>query len=242
MPVDILIPVRNGYLHFWQLYESIRHLIADSEIGQIIVVDDCSPEPAEEIFELNTPVRLYRIDDDIPWNREGARNLGTTMAETKWIVHVDIDHVLQPQCAWRLYERNFSDNHWYRFKRFRVGKADDTRKKDAIPDDQEYGPIKPHIDSYLCTKEMYWKAGGYNEDYSGCLGGGGQFLKIMKKMIGEAKLLPEDIYLEVFTRDRVLDASISDLSRDKTEFKRRKNLIGLRKAENPLRFKWHQVR
>jgi glycosyltransferase involved in cell wall biosynthesis len=42
MPVDILIPVRNQYLHFRQLYESIRHLIADNEIGQIIVVDDHS--------------------------------------------------------------------------------------------------------------------------------------------------------------------------------------------------------
>ncbi len=42
--MDILIPVRNQYLLFRQLYESIRSHIPDEEIGQIIVVDDHSPE------------------------------------------------------------------------------------------------------------------------------------------------------------------------------------------------------
>jgi glycosyltransferase involved in cell wall biosynthesis len=208
---------------------------------QVIIVDDCSPEPAAEIVKPSPGIQLYRIEDNIPWNREGARNLGATVADTKWIVQIDIDHVLPPECAWKLVERNYDDSHWYLFRRFRVGKADDTRRKDTIPDDQEYGPIKPHMDSYFCTKDAYWKAGGYNEDYSGCLGGGGQFLKMMRMVSGEPKLLPEDMYLEVYTRDRVADASVSDLSRDKSEFKRRKKLIGLRKAENPLRFKWKRI-
>jgi hypothetical protein len=213
----------------------------------VVIVDDCSPEPAEEIVDWRDGlVSLYRIDDDIPWNREGARNLGAHVAETDWIIQTDIDHVLPADCVDQLLDyllavEFLGENHWYRFPRFRVGKADETRMKDAIPRSQEYGPIKPHIDSYLCTRDMYWRAGGYNEDYSGCLGGGGQFLKMMKLIGGEPVLLPDDIYLEVHTRHSVSDASVSDLSRDKAEFRKRRNKIGLKKAENPLRFKWHKI-
>lgn len=211
-----------------------------------VVIDDCSKEPASEIVQKGDPVSLYRIDTDIPWNREGARNLGAHVAKTDWIIQIDIDHVLPAKCADSLLDfilavEFIGKCRWYRFPRFRVGKADETRKKDAIPQDQEYGQIKPHIDSYLCTKELYWKVGGYNEDYSGCLGGGGQFLKLMKLVAGEPELLPEDVYLEVHTRYSVPDASVDDLSRDKTEFKRRRKLYGSKRAENPLRFKWHMV-
>jgi len=208
---------------------------------RVIIVDDCSPEPAEEcIGRGHENLELYRIDTDIPWNREGARNLGAHLADTEWIIHVDTDHILPVDCAISLLEEDLDPSAWYRFSRFRVGKADDTRKKDAIPDDLEYGPVKPHIDSYLCTRDMYWEAGGYNEDYSGCLGGGGPFLKRMKKTCGEP-IVFYDIFLEVYTRDKFPDASVSDLSRDKTEFKNRQRKIGRRKGKNPLRFDWRKI-
>ena len=207
----------------------------------IIVVDDCSPEPAQDIITENDNVSLYRIDDDIPWNREGARNLGSHLAETRWIIHVDTDHILPVQCAKNLCKAHIFDRFWYRFPRFRVGKADDTRKKDSIPDEQEYGPIKPHIDSYLCTKLQYWEVGGYNEEYSGCLGGGGPFLKAMKNVHGEPLILSDGIHLEVYTRSEVQDASVWDLSRDKTEFKRRKKIFGSTRPKECLKFKWHKI-
>jgi hypothetical protein len=128
---------------------------------------------------------------------------------------------------------------WYRFARFRVGKADETRKKDLIPDEKEFGEIKPHIDSYLVTKEIYWKAGGYDESYSGCLGGGSPFLEQLA-IAAPMKLLPEDIHLHVYTRHVIPDASISTLSRDTSEYKRRRAVIGKVKGKNPLRFKWHR--
>lgn len=209
---------------------------------KVIVVDDCSPEPAFPILQGIDRVSLYRIEDDIPWNREGARNLGAMEAETEWIIHMDIDHILPPECIEALFSTEVDKKKWYRFKRFRVGLADDTRKKDSIPDEQEYGEIKPHIDSYLCTKKLYWDAGGYNEEYSGCLGGGGPFLKQLAKTAGSAALIfPGDVRLEVYTRTKAKDASVWDLSRDKSEFRKRKRKFGIERAVNPLRFKWHQV-
>jgi len=206
---------------------------------RVVIIDDCSPEPAD--VTLLRGIEVYRIETDIPWNREGARNLGAFVAETEWIIHVDIDHVLPSECVENLFKCEVDPKHWYKFFRFRVGKADETRKKDTIPEDQEYGSIKPHIDSFLCTKKLYWEVGGYNENYSGSLGGSGPFLRRMTLVGGQYKLLDVNTYLEVYTRDKISDASVSDLSRDTAEFRRKKNLFGIDKGKNPLRFAWKKL-
>lgn len=218
---------------------------------KIIVVDDGSPVSAESVMRENPirlqtfkpdPITTYRIDVDIPWNRAGARNLGSHVAETEWLLHTDTDHVLSAPMAAALTERlpTLSKKKWYRFARVRVGAADETRKKDKIPDDCAFGEIKPHIDSYLCQRLLYWKVGGYDEDYSGCLGGGSPFLKQLEAAAA-VEVLPE--VLHVHTRHSVSDASAA-LDRDTNEYTRRrkaKERAGNTKAKNPLRFPWHRV-
>jgi glycosyltransferase involved in cell wall biosynthesis len=227
------------------LREQIRLWNAYPEGVQIILVDDGSPEPALPIVEecasgwLKQRLSVYRIGIDVPWNRGGARNLATKEAATDWIVHVDIDHVLTGDCAKRLLDFTPDPKRWYRFERYRNGKADDTRKKDKIPPFLDYGKIHPHIDSYLCTKEAYWKAGGYNEDFSGCLGGGSPFLALMESTNGPSAMLPSDISLQVYTRSVVADSSDHTLSRDRGEFSRRKaTLKKPYRGHNPIRFPW----
>jgi len=214
---------------------------------QIIVVDDGSPEDAySQIDEhadevLRDRISLYRVDVDLNWNRGGARNLSSQQATTPWLCHLDIDHVLPADCARRLLKFTPDPRHWYRFTRFRNGAADETRRKDLIPPSQTYGKIKPHIDGYLCTKHMYWKAGGYNEDFTGCLGGGSPFLAELAKQ-GSVLMAPEDIALEVYTRSKIADASDMSLSRDRTEYARRKAAMkGKVAGKNPIRFPWHKV-
>lgn len=215
----------------------------------IIVVDDGSPEPALPIIqkrastELLKRVRLYRITVDIPWNREGARNLGATEADSDWIVHIDIDHILPAPAAAALREFKPKNGTWYRFPRWRQGKADETRRKDDLPADAVYGRIKPHIDSYLVMKENYWQAGGYDEDYAGCLGGGSEFLRRLERTCGPPKQLADNMHLHVYTRDKIKDASDWSLSRDTAQGKRiTKDKDGASRGQskpvNPLRFPW----
>jgi glycosyltransferase involved in cell wall biosynthesis len=211
---------------------------------KIIVVDDGSPEDALSVLreasqDLLKRVCLYRITVDVPWNRGGARNLGATVATTDWIVHIDIDHVLPPESAEQLLDYDASPKRWYRFPRFRIGKADETRRKDAIPDEDEFGRVKEHIDSFLITRDLFMRS-PYDEDYSGCLGGGSPFLSRMAKL-SAVQVLPEEIHLHVYTRHVVKDASVSTLSRDTSEYARRKQKkerSGNVKAVNPLRFPW----
>ena len=207
---------------------------------QVIVVDDGSPEPAAEVFRDEDRPDLYRIEQDIPWNRGGARNLGAHVAETDWIVHVDIDHVLLVEDCRRLLTYRLHPGSWYRFRRFRVGPADETRRKDAIPADAS-GEIKPHIDSYVCHRDLYWRAGGYDEDYSGCLGGGSPFLKMLEREAGPPIVL-QDVWLQVYTRGVIADASVTDLSRDTSEYSRRRRAKGDVRGVNPLRFDWSRIR
>src|SRR5690554_4714940 len=90
---------------------------------KIIIVDDCSPEPAKDVINNSDNVDLYRIETDIPWNRGGARNLGAMLAETEWIIQIDTDHILPPESADRLLNTQINSSKWYRFPRYRVGKA-----------------------------------------------------------------------------------------------------------------------
>lgn len=212
---------------------------------RVIVVDDHSKVPAEEVFETHDAAELYRVDEDVAWNRSMARNLGAQQAKTDWIIHVDTDHVLPPDSAVKLLELPLNAGSWYRFPRFRVGKADDTRNKDQLPRDCEYGQIHEHVDSYLITKANYWRTGGYDPDYAGCLGGGGAFLARLESMMGPSGALPMDIHLEVWTKDKIPDASVGGISRDTSEYKRRrreKEARGDTVPKNPIRYPWHRVR
>ncbi len=217
------------------------------------VVDDCSPESAEDAIGCFwtddgpwSNFSLYRIDKDVPWNRGMARNLGTRMAETPWILHLDTDHILPPESAELLvkkFEHATPGTQWYRFKRFRVGAADETRKKDKADPKATFVEIHPHIDSYLCTTTAFWKAGSYNEDFSGVLGGGTPFLKEMERVNGEPAVLP--IALHVHTRHSVPDSSEHTLPRDPAAFKKRKQEImakrGTLRGHDPIRLPWHRV-
>jgi len=253
MNCTLVIPFyRNSLMLARQLAEVSQYPAG----WRVIIVDDGSPEPAEHIVRewiRSLPdgaplaqamaLRLYRIDVDIPWNREGARNLASRECETDWLVHVDIDHILPAPCASALLRTPWEPRSFYRFPRFRVGRADDTRNKDRIPREQDFGEIHPHIDSYLCTKEVYWKAGGYNEDFSGTLGGGAEFLRRLNRT-AEARIAPADVHLHVYTRTAIADASDLHCSRDTRvgkDIERQLRADGMPKPSSWLRFPWHRV-
>lgn len=243
-----------------QLENWYDYTLETQDAFKLIFVDDGSPEPAEEVvrpfvnnmaYHGNDP-EVYRIDEDVPWNRSMARNLGTLEATTPWVLHVDTDHVLPPESAKSLVQYLtppsdiFGRCAWYRFDRFRVGAADETRQKDKIDPNATFAKIHPHIDSYVCRTEAYWKAGGYNEDFSGVLGGGSPFLKEMVRANGEPVVLP--IPLHVYTRSVVKDSSEHTLSRDPKLFMQRKREIiakhGTLKGRGvkaALRLPWHKV-
>ena len=213
----------------------------------IILVDDGSPEPALPVVAqasdaLKSHLRLYRVQVDRPWARENARNLSAQKASTDWLCMLDIDHILPAAAAAHLMEFEPNVNFWHRFPRYRVGRADETRQKDAIPREQEFGPIKEHIDSYLVPRSMYWSVGGYDCDFIGCLGGGTDFLRRLEWHHGAPLLLPAHIHLHVYTRHVIADASVTTLSRDTAPGKviQRRKGATRHKPVNPIRLPYER--
>lgn len=252
--VTLIVPFYNQH---YMLMEQINNWMQYGEATDFfdfIIVDDGSEKPATEHMTvaqhswcMRNQVKIFRIREDIPWNRGEARNIGAKEALTNWIFHMDTDHVLAPDPAknfarWasELYVADMYE--WFRFRRFRIGAADHTRNKDKIPREAAHGEIKPHIDSYLCTKSLYWRVGGYDLDYSGCLGGGSPFLAQMTA-VSEPRQAPDSVYLNCYTTNAVKDAS-ADLDRDTSEYKRRKaekQRLGFTKSINPVRRSYGRI-
>lgn len=221
------------------------------DITELIVIDDGSPEPAVDVIgRITWPdairPRVFRILENIPWNYLGARNLGATVACGQWMLRLDLDHVLPFQSANALIDvlPNLDPARWYKLRRFRRGIADATRNKDSIPRDAEYGEIKPHVDTFLCTPALFCASGGYDEDYCGSLGGSIDLARHLTVDHGPAELCDPSVFLECYTRHAIADANVSTLSRDLADYtqtRARKRAEGWPRAQRPLRFPWEQV-
>ena len=250
--ISVIVPyyrqraMLRKHLQTWQTYTQ-----GTREAFKLIIVDDGSPEPAETLIKeygpLDFTLELYRVTVDIPWNRSMARNLGSKVATDKWLLHMDTDHIMPRDSAAYLWQgvsaNRYNLGHWYKFRRFRIGEADFTRNKDLLPRNAKFGEIKPHVDSFLCSKETYWKVGGYDPDYAGCLGGGGAFLRQLKKASKECMADPI-VHLHVYCAGEIPDSSIRSLDRDTSEYGRRrreKERAGKTKVVNPIRYPWTRI-
>ena len=120
--------------------------------------------------------------------------------------------------------------------------ADETRRKDQLPDAWPFGPIHPHINSFLIERALFLES-SYDEGYAGILGGATPFLKRMEAK-APCALLPEPICLYVYTRHVIPDASVTGLSRDTGPYarlRRAKEQRGDTVPGRTLRIPWERV-
>jgi glycosyl transferase family 2 len=131
-----------------------------------IIVDDGSPEPASEVLRNVRhpfPIRLFRIQEDRRWNWLAARNIGFRHAPEGWCLVTDIDHVIPQTTANAVVYGEHDPNVIYGFSR------------------REYTGVMvpPHPNSWLMTRKMFWRVGGYDEALSGYYGTDGDWRRRM---------------------------------------------------------------
>jgi hypothetical protein len=207
---------------------------------RFIVIDDASPRnpAANFVFDdhgrLN--IELYRIEVDIPWNADGARNLGASFCINEWMFLSDIDHFLPFDSIRKILSLKAGSFEYFFFKRLVARSAwNDISKLDLC---------RPHKSTFLIHWALYWKAGGFNEDYSGLYSMGWTFRNKLKK-IGRKRTL--DAYVVEYSREVIRDATTTTLPKPGKEERAniKKTLKKDRKfrkslPQNPLRFSWHK--
>lgn len=169
---------------------------------RVILVDDGSPEPAADVPrpEGLPELQIWRVTEDRPWHQHAARNLGAHVAPEGWLLLTDMDHVLTAEAGRAL------------LKAIDKGKVDPARiwmldrveADTGLPTRDGNGNRKPHPNSFVLTRELYWRIGGYDEDFCGVYGTDGLFKQRAFRIAGRGQL---PIPLTRYWRDLVPDAS-----------------------------------
>lgn len=172
---------------------------------QVIVVDDCSPEGGRFYADdLTCPglasFRGFRLLEKVRWNWLAARNLGAKMATTEWLLLTDIDHGLPLVTLKRILDGALDPRKVYRFARVDAPHQWPYELADCAP-------YKPHNDTWLMTKGMFFddRIGGYDEALAGCYGTSGEFKdRVMATARAQVRLVEPIIR---YPRTVIADAS-----------------------------------
>lgn len=189
----------------------------------IIVVDDGSPEPLHHPGPMPMPFKAFRIEQDIRWNWLAARNIGAHHAEDGWLLLTDIDHLVPESTLIAVLMGDHDPRTVYAFSR------------------QEHTgeTIAPHSASFLMTREMFWRIGGYDEALSGHYGTDGEYRRRVAK-VAKMAVLSEPL----IRHEYVEDSSTTRYQRKQPEDAKVRQLIASRgKHWTPkvLSFPYHEV-
>jgi len=216
---------------------------------QVVIVDDGSPE--EQAIDVPRPdalpaLEIYRVLEDRPWHQHGARNLGADRAAGEWLLLTDMDHVVPLDTLVRILQRQatppiqghapLDPGKAYMFPRVEA----DTF---ALTLDRHGNP-KPHPNTFLVTRERFWKCGGYDEDYCGIYGTDGLF---RPRLFDVAPRGEFDAPILRYSRAIVHDASTRDTQRKEGRTLHAKKVVRMRKMQErrenkivTLNFPWER--
>lgn len=181
-PVTLVMPYYENPSMLERHYKQLDGLEKKyREHVHLMVVDDGSPKspaPLPPVCLRDITIQIYRIDVDVRWNQDAARNIGVAHSETNWVLLTDIDHMVRLK-TWRfLTTHEFDTGAVYRFRRI------------SEPEMQVY---KPHPNSWFMTKKLYEQVGGYDERFAGLYGTDGDFRDRVAELAREIVMLKESI-------------------------------------------------
>jgi hypothetical protein len=142
---------KNNGGEILSLFDDYAQLPADIlDRVLFVVVDDGSPAP----YELkNWPLNMIilRVQEDIPWNNPGARNLGMVYAKSDKVFVADIDHALDEKSFRTLLKMPRCGRKFWRLPR-------------RDPDGR---PVRAHANTFLLSRGFFLKYFGYDEALCG---------------------------------------------------------------------------
>ena len=137
-----------------------------------VLVDDGSPIPYE-IPDFSLNFIWLKVQKDIPWNEEGARNLGVVYAKSDNVLLSDLDHEFPVETLRQLAESGPCGRNIYRFHRFNL----------------EGREINAHANIFFLSRARYVRFHGFDEEFAGGYGAKDvAFIKFQKYQGSRLKL------------------------------------------------------
>lgn len=198
---------------------------------QFIIVDDASPHyPAYPLLkDAGLPLELYRVKKNIPWNQNGARNLGMMQCKSEWALMLDMDHLVLDDDAVIASAMRKTSGFYYVPRR-------------VLPDGTEW---KKHPNTFLLECSAFWDCGGYDEDFCGYYGSDKVFRLALDTV---AQRVESPRFKTVLFEGAIEDANTQEFGRKDSEYHsaNHPHLVAKRakcpyKAENHIRFEWERL-
>jgi hypothetical protein len=163
--------------------------------------------------------RLYRTLVDVRWNWLFCRNLGASEAATDWIFMTDIDHVMPKKTLARLLDVEKLDPK----KAYRMSRVDAPAMT----------PYKPHPNTWLMTRDLFDKIGGYDERFSGFYGTDGEFRRRVQDTVGSDGIVILRHTMVRYPREVIADASTTTYGRKEDQDRKNVRRIVMERADIP---------
>ena len=194
-------------------FEFMRKFSKEVRKGiRVIIVDDGSPMNPATPGDCGCDLEIYRINVDIRWNQDAARNIGAFYAQTDWLLVTDMDHMV-PERTWQYVQTaELMPNTTYKFNRVSAPAME---------------PYKPHPNSYFISKVIWDRVGGYDERFAGYYGTDGDFRDRLNQTSAVAML--KDHIIRV-PREHIHDASTTRYARKTPEDARIRDIKAARAA------------
>lgn len=169
------------------------------DLLHVVIVDDGSPNKPALPRDIGCSLQVYRLDVDVRWNQDAARNIGVAHAETNWVLLTDMDHMITPEIWKMVLLREWDPTIAYQFERV------------SAP---EMLPYKFHPNTWFMTKKKFEEAGGYDERFAGYYGTDADFRNRIEGT-GEVKRFKQAIIR--VPRTHIADASTTTYLRKQPE-------------------------
>lgn len=190
---------------------------------KIQIIDDGSKDDpiTNHLQKIPNNIEIFKIEEDIPWNIPGSRNLSAAVATTPWLLILDMDQIITLENMNKILELPLKNNYeFYSFNR-RLGKIN-----------------KFTAGTMLVSRTLWWECGGYDEDFVGNYGHNDPLFRFKMQHVGAHEKTLKNIWVKQENADCALNRNGLEVNKMLLNEKTKKYS---RAADKKLRFSWKKI-